>query len=349
MLERSVSKPRYLVIRLSSIGDIVHALPSVAALGESFPEAEIHWIVEKRHAALLEGNPCVGRVIQIDTLSRRGSLAAVSTVGEMWRTLRGLNEAGYEAAVDFQGLWKSALIARLSGARRKVGFARSWMREPGAGIFYSERVSPENRRHVIEMNLALVEHLGARPGRWQFPLPHASEAAQSVGRQLARIEAGDFIIVNPGGGWKAKRWAPENYARLLRYLESSFSGKILLTGSPQESAMISEILAGAETRRTFYFPSNLMEFIALARRARLFLGGDTGPLHLAAAVGTPVVAIYGPTDPVRNGPFSKSDIVLSNHAPVSYSRRHPNAAYIQGILVESVMAAIEERLARVNE
>ena len=165
---------------------------------------------------------------------------------------------------------------------------------------------------------------------------------------LARLEARDFIIINPGGGWKAKRWAPENYERLIRCLSSRFNCKILLTGSPGENELISGILSRAGTKQAAYFPSSVLQFIALARRAKLFLGGDTGPMHLAAAVGTPVVAIHGPTDPARNGPFDSADIALYNHAPTNHTRRNSNAGYIEGISVESVLAAIDERLARIN-
>jgi len=346
--EQSGAQPRYLVIRLSSIGDIVHALPAVAALGQSFPKAEIHWLIEKRYASLLAGNPYVHRIIPLDTLSWRGSLPPASIVEEMARTLRGLRGGDYAAAVDFQGLWKSAVIALVSGAKERVGLAEHWLREPSAGVLYTERVSAAGREHVVEESLALVEYLGARAGPWQFPLPHTPEADQYVDGQLARLEARDFMLINPGGGWKAKRWAPENYALLLRHLESWFSGKILLTGSPEENELISGILDSAGTERAVYFPSSVVQFIALARRAKLFLGGDTGPLHLAAAVGTPLVAIHGPTDPARNGPFNKADIALYNHAPVNHTRRDPNATYIEGISVESVRAAIEARLARVN-
>jgi lipopolysaccharide heptosyltransferase I len=348
MFEQAGSQPRFLVIRLSSIGDIVHALPAVAALGQSFPRAEIHWLIENRYAPLLAGNPYVHRIIPLDTLSWRGSLPPASIVEEMAKTLMGLRGITYEAAVDFQGLWKSAIIALLTGAKERVGLAEPWLREPSAAVLYTERVSAAGRQHVIEESLALVEYLGARVGLWQFPLPHTPEADQYVDDQLAHLEARDFMIVNPGGGWKAKRWAPENYALLLRHLEPRFNGKILLTGSLEENELISGILSSAGTNRAFYLPSSVVQFIALARRAKLFLGGDTGPMHLAAAVGTPLVAIHGPTDPARNGPFNKADISLYNQAPVNHTRRNSNATYIEGISVESVGAAIEERLARVN-
>jgi lipopolysaccharide heptosyltransferase I len=345
--EQSGFPHRFLVIRLSSIGDIVNALPAVAALGQSFPGTEVHWLVENRYAPLLVGNPYVQRIIPLDTLSWRGSLPSASIVKEMAKTLVGLRRSEYAAVLDFQGLWKSAVIALLSGAKVRIGLARPWLREPSAAILYTERV-PAAGRHVVEESLALVEHLGARIGPWQFPLPHTPDADQYVEELLARLEARDFIIINPGGGWKAKRWAPENYDRLIRSLGPRFNGKILLTGSPGENELISGILNRAGTKQAAYFPSSVLQFIALVRRAKLFLGGDTGPMHLAAAVGTPVVAIYGPTDPARNGPFHAADIALYNHAPTNHTRRNSNAAYIEGISFESVLAAIEERLARIN-
>ncbi|HUI41555.1 MAG TPA: glycosyltransferase family 9 protein [Terriglobia bacterium] len=339
---------RVLVIRLSSIGDIVHALPAVAALGESFPQLEIDWLIEKRYASLLAGNPYVRRILPLDTLSWRGGLPPLAVVKEMAATLRGLRESAYETAVDFQGLWKSALIACLANAQQIVGLDEPWTREPGAAVLYTQRVAATGRKHVVEESLVLAEHLGARVGRWQFPLPRTDADDRYVDDQLTSLGARDFIIVNPGGGWKAKRWAPQNYARLLQDLEGRLASKFLLTGSPDEAGSIAEIIRGAEARRAFYFPSSVVQFIALARRARLFLGGDTGPLHLAAAVGTPLVAIHGPTDPARNGPFRAADIALYNHAPVNHTRRNPKAGYIEGIPVERVAAAIEARLARAN-
>jgi heptosyltransferase I len=341
-------QPRILVIRLSSLGDIVHALPAVSALGQTFPGAEIDWLIERRYASLLAGNPYLRRTIALDTLSWRGGLPALSLLREMLKSLMGLRGSGYDVAVDFQGLWKSSMLALLAGAKERVGLAQPWMREPGAAALYTDRVSAAGRKHVVEESLALVERLGARAGVWEFPLPHTPEDDRYVDEQLARLEAREFMIINPGGGWKAKRWAPQNYALLLRRLEARLGCTLLLTGSQREQELIAGILRIAGAKRAFYFPSSVLQFIALARRARLLLGGDTGPLHLAAAVGTPLVAIHGPTDPARNGPFHKADIALYNGAPVNHSRRNRNAAYIEGISVERVEAAIEERLARVN-
>ena len=339
---------RFLVIRLSSIGDIVHALPAVAALGRAYPQAEIHWVVETRYAGLLAGNPYVHSVLKLDTLGWREHWASAATLEEALRGLRALREASYDAAIDFQGLWKSALIARLSRSRERLGLAEPWLREPGAAVFYTDRVSPAGRSHVIDQYFALAEHLGARGGQWEFPLPRTAEDDRYVEHQLEVLGAEEFIIVNPGGGWKAKCWAPEDYAALIRSLGTGLPWKILLTGSPDEQELISEILIRAGMKQALYFASTLVQFIALARRAKLFVGGDTGPLHLAAAVGTPVVAIYGPTDPARNGPFSADDIALSGSGPIDHTRRGASPAYIRGVPVDSVLRAITERLARAH-
>ena len=337
---------RFLIVRLSSIGDIVHALPAAAALAESFPDARIHWVVEKRYALLLDGNPHLHRILELDTLGWRGHLTSSATWREVGIGVSDLRRTSYSAALDFQGLWKSAVVAWLSRAQERIGFAERWMREPSAAVLYTQRVSPPERVHVVAENLALVERLGARASRWQFPLPWNDEDEAFVNLQLSALDSPNFIIMNPGGGWRSKCWPQENYAALIRQLASIRCDPILLTGSPSEEPMIGGILQSAGTQRARYMPTTLVQFIALARRARLFIGGDTGPLHLAAAVGTPIVGIYGPTDPVRNGPFAADDIALSNQGPINHTRRGINPAYLPGISTEAVVAAVEKRLAR---
>ncbi len=339
---------RFLMVRLSSIGDIVHALPAAAALAETFPQAQLHWVVEKRYAALLAGNPHLHRVIALDTLGWRERLTSSATFKEICNGIFDLRRTPYTAALDFQGLWKSAMVARLSTSPERIGFSERWMREPSAAILYTQKVSPPEGAHVVEENLALVERVGARAGRWQFPLPRYEQDDAHVEEQLAALDSKNFILINPGGGWRSKRWSPENYSSLIRQLSRARQEKIILSGSPSEGTLIAGILQGAGTGNARYLPTTIVQFIALARRARLFIGGDTGPLHLTAAVGTPIVGIYGPTDPARNGPFAADDIALYNHAPVDHTR-NPNAGYLSGISVESVMEAVETRLARVNE
>jgi ADP-heptose:LPS heptosyltransferase len=297
---------------------------------------------------LLDGNPHLHGVVALDTLEWRKRLTSSSTWREIAQGVYNLRRTLYSAALDFQGLWKSAVVAWLSRARERVGFAERWLREPSAAALYTQRVSPRRNVHVVEENLALVERLGAHTRRWQFPLPRNDEDDAYVAGQMGTLDSGNFIIINPGGGWRSKCWAPENYAALIRQLAGAGHDQVLLTGSPAEKPMIGGILQSAGSKLARYMPSTLVQFIALARRARLFIGGDTGPLHLAAAVGAPIVGIYGPTDPVRNGPFAAEDIVLSNCSPINHTRRGANPAYLSGISVGAVLAAVEERLARAH-
>jgi lipopolysaccharide heptosyltransferase I len=343
------SSQRFLIVRLSSIGDIVHALPAAAALAETFPHAEIHWAVERRFALLLDGNPHVHRIVKLDTLEWRRHLTSSSTWHDIGNALGELRQTAYDAAFDFQGLWKSAVVGWLSRAQERIGFAEPWLREPSAGVLYTQRVSPPEHVHIVEENLALVERLGARTERWRFPLPCSTSDSAYVNTQLSELGSEDFMIINPGGGWRTKCWSPENYAGLIRQLAEVRPERILVTGSPSDEPLIDAILKNADTQRARYFPTTLVQFIALARRARVFIGGDTGPLHLAAAIGTPIVGIYGPTDPVRNGPFAADDIALSNRGPINHTRRGENPAYLPGISVASVVAAVQKRLARTHE
>jgi len=340
---------RFLIVRLSSIGDIVHALPAAAALAETFPQAQIDWVVEKRHAQLLDGNPHLHRILILDTLGWCKHLPSSATWHEIHNGIGDLRQTRYDAAIDFQGLWKSAVVAWLSRARERVGFTAVGLREPSAGILYTQRVAPPGHVHVVKENMALVENLGACTERWQFPLPRNDQDDAYIEKQLAMFDSANFLIVNPGGGWRSKCWSPENYAALIRQWASTRSEAIILTGAPSDEPVIHGILTSAEVAGARYVPTTLVQFIAMTRRARLFLGSDTGPMHLAAAAGTPIVGLFGPTDPVRNGPFSADDITLWNRGPINHTRRGENPDYLPGISVESVMAAMEKRLARTHE
>ncbi len=337
---------RYLVIRLSSIGDIVHALPAVSALGHSFPDAEITWLAEKRYAMLLEGNPFVQRIITVDTLGWRRRLGSPAAIREILHAVHSLREREFDAVIDFQGLVKTGIIARICRSRTRIGFERPWLKEAEASIFYSYHVSARGRSHAIEEGMALVEHLGASCIAWQFPLPDSPEDTRAVDTMLQEAGISNFILVSPGGGWLAKRWPPASYAALLQRAVRETGENVVLTGAPVDEPDIAEIIRLSSSARVRYLPTTLRQFIALARKARLFIGGDTGPLHLAAGLGIPIVALYGPTDPVRNGPFSSDDIVLSTHEPVNHTRRARKPHYLEGIGVDDALRAVCERLAR---
>lgn len=336
---------KVLVLRLSSIGDIVHALPAVSALAETFPNAQIDWVVEDRYACLLDGNPCLRRVIRLDTLGWRKRWASTQTMTKAAAALREIRSERYDAVIDFQGLIKTGVLARLCRAPRRIGYAHFRHRERGAGLFYTDEVELPAGIHAVEENLALVASLGARASAWKFPLPQQREDEECVSQQLAAAGVEEFAIINPGGGWLSKRWPPESYARLIQRISSERKAwpRLILTGSEADEPVAREILLRAGPCDARFIATTLTQYVALARRARLFLGGDTGPMHLAAALGVPVVAILGPTDPRRNGPFCAHDIVLSNHGEVNHSRRR-DQSYLEGVTVESVFGAVQARL-----
>jgi len=347
------SRLRFLVIRLSSIGDIVHTLPAVTALGRTYPQAQIHWAIEERFSELLQGSPFVRRVIRLDTLGWRNNLASGNTMAAIIQSLEALREFHYDAVIDFQGLIKSALIGRLAHTQKRIGLARQWLREPLAAAFYTHCVSPRNCTHIVEINLSLVEALGARSPEWEFPLPDSFEDKAAVQEQIRTLGTKDYMIVNPGGGWKSKCWSPANYGDAVAQLAKQVPFDILVTGSPQEEDLAREILARANTARAKWFPSTLLQFIALARGAKLLIGGDTGPLHLAAAVGTPLVAIFDSTDPrntpERNGPFNPADIILCGPERRNHTGHSKHVNYLKGVSIESVVEAALHRLGAAHE
>jgi heptosyltransferase-1 len=335
---------RALVVRLSSIGDVVHTLPAVAALKQH--GWEVGWLVEPPARILLDGNPAVSQVVTAPRAKAFRWADARSALGAV-RAPR------YDVALDFQGLWKSATWARLSGARRVVGYAGPWRREPASAVLIGEQNElPPGRRHVIDKNLALLGPLGIEAtGLREFPLPYSEEIAASVAARLRDLNTGRFAILNPAGGWASKLWPVDRFAELARGL-SKLGLRSVVTWGPGEEALADRVVEASEGAAVRSFPTTLLDYLELARRSRLVVAADTGPLHLACAVGAPVVALFGPTDSDRNGPFDPADIVVRRTPPCApcYSRTCQRHAGIMGeIPVSEVLAAAERRLASARE
>jgi lipopolysaccharide heptosyltransferase I len=306
---------RILIVKLGSIGDVVHTLPALADLKRSFPEAEIDWLVEAKARVILNGNPWVHEVVEIDTQRWRRSWS-LATLSEMRQIATRLRARCYDVAIDFQGLWKSAAVSRLARPHRLVGFDPAALKEPGCRVFYDDLVKPASTaRHVIDIYKELVRSLGVALGPHRFHLSVPSEDEQYVSEQLSSRRISDFVVLNPGGGWDTKNWPPERYALLYDQLHRETGLTGVLTWGPGEEPLVDSVVRATAGPKPVKIPSSLCQLIALLRRARLFVGGDTGPLHLAAACGTPIVGIFGPTDPLRNGPFSPEDIVVSHAVP----------------------------------
>jgi heptosyltransferase I len=349
---------KILLVRLGSLGDIVHSLPVAAALRERYPGARLDWLVDARHASLLELVPLVDRRIVISParslrVDRPGLPGDRRFTGRasVLSAIRFLRLQRYDAALDLQGLIKSAVFARASGARRVIGFARAHLREPQARAFYTEAVVPPPGVHVVVKNLEALRALGADvPAMPRFPIdvpfsPALEAVRASLGREtLAR----GYALVNPGAAWPNKRWPVERFGAVAAALGRQHGLASVVSWGPGEEDRARAVAAASEGSAMPAPPTGIGDLLAIAGGAALAVSGDTGPLHLAAAVGTPLVALFGPTDPSRNGPWSADDISLSRFADCvcHYERRcRRDRPCIDDISVEDVLGAIERRLA----
>jgi heptosyltransferase I len=343
---------RLLIVRLGSMGDIIHTLPAATALRRAFPEANLGWVVEERWAELLctlpeprsgprsPRRPLVDRVHTINTKTWRRSLLSTQTWEQIAAGLSELRAQRYEVTVDFQGAVRSAVLARWSGAPVVFGVAQP--RENVASMFYTRQVIARGS-HIVEQNLSLAEAVARRPLEMpQIEFPHDPAVEKQCGDRLQQGR-GNFVLLNPGAGWGAKQWPAERYGHVARRLAEDSVKSLINFGPGEELLMRAVESASGGTAKGI--ACSLTELIALTRRARLFIGGDTGPMHLAAALGIPVVAIFGPTNPARNGPFGTRSIVLRSPASLTtHSRRaQPDPGMLE-ITSDEVVAAARKLL-----
>ncbi len=337
---------KILVIRLSSLGDIIHALPAFQSLRRSFPAADIDWLVEERARFLLTAVPGLNRVIAIDTVAPRRKTFSGASWSSVVGALRTMRSTRYDVSIDFQGLLKTGLLGLLSGARRRIGFGHRLVWEKPAHWFYTERVDHSgNAVHVIALNRLLAAAAGAGPADGPVELKVPAEITEAVEARLVQQNLANFVIINPGGGWPTKRWALRRYGELADRVARQLGTEVVVTTGPGEEGLYSGISA-AGSRALPHFQVPFLELIPLVKRARLFISGDTGPFHLACALGVPVVGIFGPTSPLRNGPWSTRDSAVVHPLPCSYchGRTCPTRNECMDISVDEVYAAVLRRL-----
>lgn len=327
---------RFLIVRLGSLGDVIHGIPAAAALRRRYPGARIDWLVEPRYVAALRLVRGLDRVIDVDT---RGGAVHLA------RLARRLRAERYAAVVDLQGLLKSAVLARAAGAPRTIGFPGEHLREPLARVFYTETPDPGAAAHVIDKNLALVGVLGVADRRVEFPLEvPCTEAADAAESRLGR----GYVLINPGAAWPNKRWPPDRFGAVAAALREGVGLRSLVLWGPGEEALAAAVVGASRGAAEMAPPTGITDLFDVARRARVIVSGDTGPLHVAGAVGTPVVGLFGPTSAARNGPWRDGDAVISRHERCDcvYARRCRRAVpCIADISAGEVVAAVERRLA----
>jgi heptosyltransferase I len=293
------------------MGDVIAALPAVASLKHSIPHSKITWVIDPKWSPLLEGNPYVDSVVHLDRRTFTG----------LWQAWHQLRASRFDFAVDFQGLVKSALVATLARPERIFGFNAAYARESAASWFYSTKV-PIRSYHAVERNLDLATAAGASNILRTFPLP--------PGEQQSKLPEGDFVLASPLAGWGAKQWPLEHYAKLAERLRRECGMPLVL------DAPYALHVQGAETH-----VSTLGGLIYATRRATAVVGLDSGPLHLAAALGKQGVAIYGPTDPARHGPYGGTIGVLrSREAVTTYRRTSEPDASMREIAPDQVFEAL---------
>jgi len=296
------SRPkRIAIIKLSAIGDVLHGVPTAVAIRRHFPDAEIAWVVEGRSGDVLEGHPAIDRLIRIP----RGWLASPSQVA---RLRRGLLEFRPEVAIDLQGLAKSGVAAWLSGARTRIGHAPPEAREC-SWIFSTHRITAR-QTHVVDRNLELLSPLGIENPDVAFEMPchtRAREAVEAWWRAMPLPDAP--AVLNPGAGWTSKIWPAERFAAVARRLSQQHGiVSLVVWGGNAERLAAEQIVRESQGAAVMAPPTSLAELAEVARLGRLFISSDTGPLHLAAAVGTPCVGLLGPVPAARNGPYGPGHV-----------------------------------------
>lgn len=336
-----------LIVKLSAIGDVIHVLPSLSVLREHYPDAHITWVVEEAAADVIKNHPYLDEVL----ISRRKKWSQDfrggqfrSVLQEMSSFIKKLRQRRYDLVIDFHGLFKSSVIVFLSRGKRKLGYDS--MQEL-SGLFLNEKIPEDLNKHAVDRYLDFPRYLGAKTEGAKSVLPRNDAAEARVSMLLGKYNLEDkkFIAVNPVALWETKLWNDEKFARLADFIKDQLSLKVVFTGSEEEpltkitGLMTTEgINLGGQT--------SLSELASLYKRALMVISTDSGPMHLAAAVGTPVIALFGPTDPNRTGPYGAGHTVIRNEMECSpcFLKQCPAAKCMENITPEQVFVAVKKTL-----
>jgi len=341
---------KVLFVKLGSIGDIIHTLPALAAVRASLPDAEISWVAEERSAEILRGNLLIDDLIEVNTRSIRSTKPVDKLLAEVRKQAGELRKHRYDIAIDFQGLLKSAMIAKLSRAKKRFGFSKKSLREPASRIFLTDTVKVPDQIHVIQKNLSLASaalNFEAPAGHYGFPIHtdeiHRIEADEMIGRANNK-----FAVLNPAGGWVTKLWHAEKYGQLADRLWEKYGFVSLVATGPGENDLSQIVRDNSRTGKLIQVQPSLKGFYELVRHAEVYVGGDTGPTHVAIAAGTPVVGFFGPTEWWRNGSPDPNDICVERldiGCRIDCHRRTCDNWICMDISVETVLEAVGKRIA----
>ena len=329
-----MSEPRFLVVRLGSLGDIVHTFPAVAGLRNSFPRAEIIWLTHPRWVNLVSSSGLATEIWPVDSRD----LASVR------QTIAKIRAKRWDAAIDYQGLWKSALLPFLAGLPKRIGFSSEAIREFGVPILYTDRVHPHSA-HIADQNGELSLRAGAKTAVGQVKLQINEIDRKRVSSDLAAAGIQNYIVLSPGGGWRSKCWPAERFGELCQKIREGLNLRCVINYGPGEETLAAAVKSSSGTADPLLYDGELGQLMALLQGAQCIVGGDTGPLHLAIALGTKAVAIFGPTNPSRNGPYPPQPFVLRDPAAATtHKRENQTNPSLLKIPVAQVFDAVKRHL-----
>lgn len=325
-------------------------MPAAAEIKKHFPDSVLGWAVEERFAAMLEGNPYLDRIVRLDTRSLRGGKVIDEIFLDIARQSKELRRGEWEMAIDLQGLLKSATIARISGAKKRWGFSQSGLREPAARVLYTDSAKLPERQNIIEKNLGLVRAalgIDAATGPLDYGITPSAQDIQQADQAVESF-GGPFVLLNPAGGWVTKLWPAEKYGQLADRISDELGLVPVITAGPGDEELVARTVATSASGKLRTIELPLKAFYETARLAEAYVGGDTGPTHIAAAAGTPIVGIFGPTEWWRNGTLNPNDICVERtdiDCRIDCHRRTCGNWICMDISVETVFEALKKRLA----
>lgn len=342
------------IVKLSAIGDVIHALPVAAALRQRYPQAHLTWIVERKSRDILDGCPDLDEVLIFDKARWIHELPYPHrTIPVLWQIrqfIRKMRQAHFDLVIDLQGLLKSGLLTWLTGSSIRLGFAPDFCRESGSALFTNYRVSPsEQGLHIIDQYLSVVKDLGIDTSTKTFHLSIPEEDKTYIENFLKKKNlnpSAPLFIINPGAGWVTKQWGEERYAQLADRIVTEIEGTVLFLWGPSELSMVKSIQKKMHSPSLRSCPTTLKQSMALIKRAHFFIAGDTGPLHLAAALNIPCIGIYGPSSSQRNGPYGTIHKVVQSEVSCRgcFRRLCDHWECMKSIPVDRVMESIGELL-----
>jgi len=340
---------KILIIKLSSIGDVIHTLPALAAIRRALPDAEVSWTIEKSAAEILRGNQLLDNLIEVDTRSLRGGRIIEEILPDASRQLRELRQFDFDIALDFQGLLKSASIAKLAKARKRFGFSKQNLREPASRFLLTNKINVEPQTHIIVKNLNLVKealNIPVPANDFEFPI-YTDESHRAEAEKIIEQTGERFALLNPAGGWTTKLWHAEKFGALADRLWEENNLVSIVTTAPIEIGLAEKVLQNSKAGKVILAQPSLKGFYELAKRAKIYIGGDTAPTHLAVAAKTPLVGIFGPTEWWRNGSPNADDICVERAdigCRADCHRRNCDNWICMDIEVETVLRAAQKRL-----